>query len=86
MIMQRERKQESNIFRVVFWDVLPCKMIVDRRFRGAYCPHHQGCSTRCFYLALMLTELQFLHNTYHRSFRQLLTISLCFYNMQIVPY
>jgi hypothetical protein len=20
-----------------FWDVLPCKMIVDRRFRGAYC-------------------------------------------------
>jgi hypothetical protein len=29
-------------FRVVFWDILPCKMIVDRRFRGAYCLHHQG--------------------------------------------
>jgi hypothetical protein len=29
-------------FRVVFWDTLPCKMIVDRRFRGAYCLHHQG--------------------------------------------
>jgi hypothetical protein len=29
------------IFRVVFWDILPCKMIVDRRFRGAYCLHHQ---------------------------------------------
>jgi hypothetical protein len=28
------------MFRVVFWDVLPCKIIVDRRFRGAYCPHH----------------------------------------------
>jgi hypothetical protein len=28
-------------FRIVFWDVLPCKMIVDRRFRGAYCLHHQ---------------------------------------------
>jgi hypothetical protein len=30
------------MFRVVFWDVLPRKMIVDRRFRGAYCLHHQG--------------------------------------------
>jgi hypothetical protein len=30
------------IFRVVFWDILPCKMIIDRRFRGAYCLHHQG--------------------------------------------
>jgi hypothetical protein len=30
------------MFRIVFWDVLPCKMIVDRRFRGAYCLHHQG--------------------------------------------
>jgi hypothetical protein len=25
---------------VVFWVILPCKMIVDRRFRGAYCLHH----------------------------------------------
>jgi hypothetical protein len=24
------------MFRVVFWDVLLCKIIVDRRFRGAY--------------------------------------------------
>jgi hypothetical protein len=23
----------SMMFRIVFWDVLPCKMIVDRRFR-----------------------------------------------------
>jgi hypothetical protein len=29
-------------FRAVFWVVLPCKMIVDRRFRGACCLHHQG--------------------------------------------
>jgi hypothetical protein len=29
------------MFRVVFWDILLCKMIVDRRFRGAYCLHHQ---------------------------------------------
>jgi hypothetical protein len=30
------------LFRVVFWVILPCKMIVDRYFRGAYCLHHQG--------------------------------------------
>jgi hypothetical protein len=29
-------------FRFVFWDVLPCKIIVDRRFRGTFCLHHQG--------------------------------------------
>jgi hypothetical protein len=29
------------VFRVVFWDILSCKIIVDRRFRGAYCLHHQ---------------------------------------------
>jgi hypothetical protein len=28
-------KAASMMFRVVFWDILPCKMIVDRRFRGA---------------------------------------------------
>jgi hypothetical protein len=26
----------------LFWDILPCKMIVDRRFRGAYYLHHPG--------------------------------------------
>jgi ABC-type multidrug transport system fused ATPase/permease subunit len=30
----------NMMFRIVFWDVLSCKMIVDRRFRGAYCLHH----------------------------------------------
>jgi hypothetical protein len=29
-------------FRFVFWDVLPCKIIVDRRFRGTCCFHYQG--------------------------------------------
>jgi hypothetical protein len=29
-------------FRSVFWDVLSCKIIVDRRFRGTCCLHHQG--------------------------------------------
>jgi hypothetical protein len=30
----------SMKFRIVFWDVLPCKIIVDRRFRGTL--DHQG--------------------------------------------
>jgi hypothetical protein len=26
-----------------FWDTVPCSLVeVDRRFRGAYCLHHQG--------------------------------------------
>jgi hypothetical protein len=32
----------SMMFRAVFWVVLLCKMIVDRRYRGAYCLHHEG--------------------------------------------
>jgi hypothetical protein len=31
----------SMKFRFVFWNVLPCKIIVDRRFRGACCLHHR---------------------------------------------
>jgi hypothetical protein len=34
----------SMMFRIVFWDVLPCKIIVYRRFRRAYCLHpHPWC-------------------------------------------
>jgi hypothetical protein len=32
----------SMKFRIVFWDVLPCRIISDRRFRGTCCFHHQG--------------------------------------------
>jgi hypothetical protein len=32
----------SMKFRIVFWDVLPCKIIVYLRFRGACCLQHQG--------------------------------------------
>jgi hypothetical protein len=44
------------MFRAVFWVVLPCKMIVDRRFRGAYCLHHQGW---CLCFALMFNKTSF---------------------------
>jgi hypothetical protein len=36
----------SMMFRAVFWVVLPCKKIVDRRFRGTCCLHHQGGRSR----------------------------------------
>jgi hypothetical protein len=27
----------------IFWDVAPCNLVeIDRRFRSAYCLHHQG--------------------------------------------
>jgi hypothetical protein len=32
----------SMKFTIVFWDVLPCKIIVDGRFRGTCCLHNQG--------------------------------------------
>jgi hypothetical protein len=34
--------KKYTMFRIVFWDVLPCKIIVDRRFRGTCYLHHQG--------------------------------------------
>jgi hypothetical protein len=39
-------KPSFPVFRIVF---LPCKITVDRGFRGAYCLHHQGWS---FYTAV----------------------------------
>jgi hypothetical protein len=34
---------EASMKFTVFWDVAPCSHVeVDRRFRGAYCLHHQG--------------------------------------------
>jgi hypothetical protein len=39
-----ESHRASNCvkFRFVFWVILPCKIIVDRRFIGTCCLHHQG--------------------------------------------
>jgi hypothetical protein len=33
----------ANVKMTVFWNVAPCNLVeIDRRFRGAYCLHHQG--------------------------------------------
>jgi hypothetical protein len=33
----------ANMKMTAFWDIVPCSLVeVDRRFRGAYCLHHQG--------------------------------------------
>jgi hypothetical protein len=34
--------EERGKIRIVFWDVLSCKIIVDRRFKGTCCLHDQG--------------------------------------------
>jgi hypothetical protein len=43
---QREKSKTVNTHSHevrVFWDVAPCSHTeVDRRYRGAYCLHHQG--------------------------------------------
>jgi hypothetical protein len=31
--------------QIIHTMILPCKIIIDRRFRGAYCLHHQGIPT-----------------------------------------
>jgi hypothetical protein len=41
-----EVKQKFPLFRAVFWGVMPCKMIVDRRFRGTCCLHHTAVQPR----------------------------------------
>jgi hypothetical protein len=50
------RDISGAMFRVVFWVILPCKMIVDRRFRGAYCLHHQPSSG--IYSSLMMEAVR----------------------------
>jgi hypothetical protein len=47
-------------FRIVFWDALPCKIIVDRRFRGTCCLHHQGDETCCYESVYKLVKEQVL--------------------------
>jgi hypothetical protein len=40
MIFEVLTKMSMKI--AVFWDVAPCSLVgTDRRFRGAYCFHHQ---------------------------------------------
>jgi hypothetical protein len=36
-----------------FWDIVPCSVGVDRRFRGAYCLHHQGDDIKMFIFLIM---------------------------------
>jgi hypothetical protein len=40
----RERYRGTAVSKMtVFWDAAPCGLVeIDRRFRSAYCLHHQG--------------------------------------------
>jgi hypothetical protein len=36
-------KLNANKKITAYWNIAPCSLVeVDRRFRGAYCLHHQG--------------------------------------------
>jgi hypothetical protein len=51
-------KQNPFMFTIVFWDVLPCKIIVDRRFRGTYCLHHQGSTSQMTIVNIILAAMR----------------------------
>jgi hypothetical protein len=70
------------MFRVVFWVILPCKMIVDRRFRGAYCLHHQGWwrqSSHCYLVQNLSSHLYFQTKTSHNR----INILFLFYGLSV---
>jgi hypothetical protein len=79
------------MFRVVFWDILPFKMIVDRRFRGAYCLHHSSLmrllrdiiavynenhTKRYPYIHSVITNVGGT-NTYHCDYRVNCVLAVC---------
>jgi hypothetical protein len=55
-------------FRIVFWDVLPCKMIVDRRFRGAYCLQPQGTGISSLMMEAARTSETSVDNYFTRQY------------------
>jgi hypothetical protein len=57
------------MFRAVFWVILPCKMIVDRRFRGAYCLHHHGSITQKTALNIILAAVRTWNLTFKKQFQ-----------------
>jgi hypothetical protein len=51
---------EANMVTVkirAFWDIALCSLGVDRRFRGAYCLHHQGALFMCATIVTSLHEI-----------------------------
>jgi hypothetical protein len=64
-------------FRIVFWDVLPCKIIVDRRFRGSVLPPSSlmtiilhGSTSQKTILNFILAAVRTLNLTVHLRFTQ----------------
>jgi hypothetical protein len=42
-----QKKHKSSLNIRAFWNIASCNLVkVDRRFRGAYCLHHQGETAR----------------------------------------
>jgi hypothetical protein len=77
----------SMNFRIVFWDVLPCKIIVDRRFRGTCCLHHQGSQKTIPKFKQNNMELE-LWNKIVKSalFQTVFVFMHCLYNKHIMVF
>jgi hypothetical protein len=72
------------MFRIVFWDVLPCKMIVDRRFRGAYCLNHQAWMS-AFTLAYYAKEFIYFSRTFtFKIFSSNTLLALCLETLNFI--
>jgi hypothetical protein len=71
-------------FRFVFWDVLPCKMIVDRRFRGTCYLHHQGSTSQKTNLNFILAAVRTWNLTYVLSC--FITNNLSNYRIETNPF
>jgi hypothetical protein len=56
----------SMMFRIVFWDVLPCQMIVDNHFTWQYIPEDNSEHRSCTYL---LVTIELLHPLFVKIWR-----------------
>jgi hypothetical protein len=54
-------------FRIVFWDVLPCKINVDRRFRGTCCLRTSETSVDIYFTRQYIAEDNSELYTRHRE-------------------
>jgi hypothetical protein len=55
----------SMKFRFVFWDVLPCNIIVVTRFRGTCCLHHRPDDEGSTYLSNVGRQLRVFYTAVH---------------------
>jgi hypothetical protein len=68
---------------IASWDIAPCSLEVDQRFRGAYCLHHQGDLFQQDHTVLHPTKLFFFKLTALRNWNSHSCISFMHYYLQM---